>query len=197
MIGIKLLSLTMLNGFRAYNHLTHDLGHDSARLVGCFLNLLVAHLNRVVETAQVSDNRNTKGADAAVVSNDNLWYGTHTYGVATKDAIHLIFCRSLKGGTLNAHIDAILQANLLFACYLTSQLDERLVIGLVHIWEARTRREVLTTQWVLREKVDMVCDNHQVANFETRVHAAGGITYKEGFYAKFVHDAYREGYLFH
>ena len=197
MIRIELFLLGVLQFLRTYNHLTHNLSHDRLSLIGSLLYLLMRYLNGVVEATQVSDNRDTKGADAAVVSHDNLRYGTHTYGVAAQDAIHLIFCGSLEGGTLHTHIDAILQADLLLACNLAGQFDKRLVVGLVHIWEAGTSGEVLSAQWMLWEEIDMVSDHHQVTNLETWVHAASCIRDEEGLDAQLIHHTYREGYLLH
>jgi len=50
---------------------------------------------------------------------------------------------------------------------------------------------------MLREEVDMVGDNHQVANLKMRVHTASCIRNKQRLDAQFVHDADREGYLLH
>jgi hypothetical protein len=46
--GVELIGLHL---FRAHNHLAHQLGHDGLGLVGGFLHLLMAHLDRVVEAA--------------------------------------------------------------------------------------------------------------------------------------------------
>ena len=72
-----------------------------------------------------------------------------------------------------------------------------MVIGLVHIRETRTRGEVLATQRMLWEEVDMVGDNHQVTNLEGRIHTTGSIADEEGLDAQLVHNANGEGYLFH
>ncbi len=42
---------------------------------------------------------------------------------------------------------------------------------------------------MLGEEVDMVGDNHYVANLKFRIHAACRVAYKEGFYSEFVHNA--------
>ena len=89
------------------------------------------------------------------------------------------------------HADALLLGNLV--CL----LDESVVVSLVHIREARTGREVLAAQRVFREEVDVVGDNHQVADLELRVHAARSVAYEEGLYAQFVHHADRERNVLH
>ena len=43
----------------------------------------------------------------------------------------------------------------------------------------------------------MVGDNHKVANLEIRIHSTGGIAYKQGLYAQFIHHTNGEGDLFH
>jgi len=75
--------------------------------------------------------------------------------------------------------------------------DEVVVIGLVHIREAGTRGEVLTAQRVFREEVDMIGDDHQVADLELRVHAACRIRDIECRDAQLVHHAHGEGDILH
>ena len=47
------------------------------------------------------------------------------------------------------------------------------------------------------KEIDVICDNHQVANIELRVHATCSIRNKEGLDAQFVHHTYREGNFLH
>ena len=197
MVGIELLLLVVLQLLRAYNHLAHNLSHDRLSLVGSFLYLLVAHLDGLVEAAQVGDYRDTEGADAAMMGHDDLRNGTHTYGVATKDAVHLILRWGLEGRTLNAHIDTALQADFLLAGYLASQFDKSGIIGLMHVREAGTGGEVLSAQRMLGEEIDMVGNHHQVANLEAWVHASGSVRDEEGLDTQLVHHANGEGDLLH
>ena len=181
----------------ADDHFAHDFSHQRLSLVSCFLHFLVAYLNRTVEAAQVGNNADTKGADAAVVSYNNLGNGGHTNGVATQCAIHLIFCRSLERRTCGTHIDTVYQTDFLLFGNLCGQVDELVVVSLVHIREAWTCGEVLATQRMLGEEVDVVGDDHQVANLEGGVHATGSIRHEEGLDAQLVHDAYGERYFLH
>jgi hypothetical protein len=50
---------------------------------------------------------------------------------------------------------------------------------------------------MLGEEVDMVGNNHQVANLESRIHTTGSIRDEERLDAQFVHDAYGEGNFLH
>ena len=50
---------------------------------------------------------------------------------------------------------------------------------------------------MLWEEVDMVGDNHQVANLEGRVHAACSVRYEECLNAQLVHDTNSESDLLH
>ena len=111
--------------------------------------------------------------------------------------VHLIFCRCLEGGTLYADIDAVLHLDVFLLGNLVGQRHQRQIVGLVHIREARTCREVLSTKRMLREEVDVVGDNHQVADFEFWVHATGCVGNEEGLDAQLVHHAHREGHLLH
>ena len=132
-----------------------------------------------------------------MMSYNHFGYGGHSDGIATKDTIHLIFGWGLEGWALQTHIDTILQTDLLLTGNVKGHLDEQGIIGLMHIWETWTRGEVLATQWMLWEEVDMVGDDHQVTNLETGVHATCGITDEEGLDAQFVHDTYGESDLLH
>jgi len=197
MVSIVSLALGVLHLLGAYNHFAHNLCHDGLSLISSFLHLLMTYLDRVIETTQVCYNADAKGTDTTMVGYDDLWDGTHANGVATQDAIHLILGRRLEGWSLHTHINTILQTDLLFASYLTGQFDESWVVGFVHIGEARTRGEILATQRMLWEEVDMIGDNHQVANLETRIHATSGIADKERLDAQLVHHTNREGDLLH
>ena len=197
MVGIELFFLVAFYLFGAYNHFTHDFRHQRLGPVGSLLHLLVTDLDGHVEAAQVGDHADAEGAYAAVVGHDDLGHGGHADGVATQCAIHLIFGRCLEGGTLDAHVDTIDQADALLLGYLAGQFDELVVVGLVHVGEARAGGEVLAAQRVLREEVDVVGDDHQVANLEGGVHAAGGVADEERLDAQFVHHPDREGDFLH
>ena len=157
----------------------------------------MANLYRIVEAAKVGNDADAEGLDAAVVGYNHLRNGRHTYGVATQGTVHPIFCRCLERGTCRADIDAIDQTDILLLGNLGSQIDELVVVSFVHIWEAWSCGEVLATQRMLGEEVDMVGNNHQIANLEGRIHATGSIRDKECLDAQFVHDAYGEGHFLH
>ena len=91
----------------------------------------------------------------------------------------------------------MLQADLLLTGNIESHLDQQGIIGLMHIRETWSRGEVLTTQRMLWEEVDMIGDNHQVANLEAGVHATSGVADEEHLDTQFVHHTYREGHFLH
>ena len=197
MISIKLILNVTLHLFRAYYHLSHDRCHQGLGLVGSLLHLLMADLYRIVKAPEVGDDGNAKGADAAVVSYDDLRNGGHTHGITAKQMVHLIFCRCLEGGTLYTDIDAVLHLDVILLGNLVGQCHQRHVIGLMHIREPWTGGEVLAAERVLWEEVDMVGDDHQVADAECGVHATSGITDEECLDAQFVHHTDRECHFFH
>ena len=157
----------------------------------------MAYLNWYVEATEVGDDADAEYLDAAMASHDNLWHSAHTYSVATEDAIHAILGRSLEGRTLYTYIYTMLDIDTLLLGNLIGEIAELLVVCLVHVWEARTGREVLATQWMLWEEIDMVVDDHQVANLEIRVHTARSVAYEEGLDAQLIHYSFREGNLLH
>ena len=132
-----------------------------------------------------------------MAGHDHLRNGAHTNSVTTQGTIHTILCWSLEGRTLNAYIYTMLNRNTLLLGNFVGKITELLVVCLVHIREARTSREVLATQWMLWEEVDVVVDNHQVADLELRVHTSRCIAYEESLDAQFEHHALWESYFLH
>ena len=91
----------------------------------------------------------------------------------------------------------MLDADVLLLGNLVGKITQLLVVSLVHVRESGTGREVLAPQRMLWEEVDVVIDNHQVADFEVRIHTSRCIAYEEGLDAQFMHHALREGNLLH
>ena len=123
--------------------------------------------------------------------------GAHAYGVASKDTVKLVFGWGLEGRTTDADIYALDNADILFCGYGLGLIDELAVVGLAHIREAWAVINILATERMLGEVVDVVGDDHEVANLEIRVHAAGSVGYEEGLDAQLAHDSDGEGYLLH
>ena len=157
----------------------------------------MAYFHRYVETAKVGDDGDAEGLDAAMVGDDDFGHGTHTNGVTTQQAVHLVFGRSFERGSLNAHIYAVLHLDAFLASYLVSQCDELVVVGLVHVGEAGAGGEILAAEGMLGEEIDVVGDDHDVADFEFGVHASGSIADEERLDAQFVHHADGEGHVLH
>ena len=166
-VTLSFLLVTLSN-----DHFAHDLRHLGFRAVGGLLHFLMADLHRWLKAAQVGDDAHAKDLDAAVTRHDHLRNGRHAYRVTTQEMVHPILGRRLKGRTLHADVDTVLQGDALLLSDTVSESDQLMVVGLVHIGETRTCREVLTTQGMLRKEIDMVGDDHHVADVELRVHAA-------------------------
>ena len=71
------------------------------------------------------------------------------------------------------------------------------VVGLAHIGEAGAGGEVLAAQRVFGEEIDVIGDEHHVADAHFGSKAARSVGNKEGFDAQFVHDANGESHLLH
>ena len=67
----------------------------------------------------------------------------------------------------------------------------------MHVWETRSCRIVLSAERMFREEIDMVSDNHQVADSELRVHTTSRIGYEKCLDAQLIHHTDREGDLLH
>ena len=197
MICIKELFCGALHFLRSYYHLSHDRCHQRLSLIGGLLHFLVTHLYRIVEATEVGDDGDTKGTDATVVSHNHLRNGRHAHSIATQQMVHLIFCRRLEGRSLYADINAVLHLDTLLCGNPVGQSYQCQIVGLVHIREPRTGGEVLATQRMLGEEVDMVGDDHQVADAECGVHTASGVADEKRLDAQFVHHTDRECHLLH
>ena len=197
MISISSWSLLKIQLLASANHFSHNLSHLRLSSIGSNLYLLMAYLYRNVEAAEVGDDADAEYLDAAMACHDHLRNGAHTYGVTTQCTIHTVLCRSLEGRTLNAYIYTMLNRNTLLLGNFVGKITELLIVCLVHIREARTSREVLATQRMFWEEIDVVVDNHQITDLELRVHTARGIAYKEGLDAQLEHHALWEGYFLH
>ena len=88
-------------------------------------------------------------------------------------------------------------ANAFFLCYLVSHGHQFLIVRLVHVGKTRPGREVLPAQWMFREEINVVRNDHKVANFELRIHSACSITHEECLDAQLVHNPHRERHFFH
>lgn len=157
----------------------------------------MAHLYWGVESSQVRDDTHAKYLDATMPCHDDLRNGGHADGISAYGAKHTVFCRRLKGRSLNANIYTVLEFEILFLGQLISQGDEFAVVGLVHVGETGTCWEVRAMQWMLGEEIDMVCNDHQVTDAELRVHSSGCVADEKCFDAQFVHHALWKGNLFH
>ena len=196
-VCVKLLGFAVLNAFIADNHLAHDGCHQRLGFVGSLLHLFMAYLDGHVEAAEVGNDADAEGADAAMMSHDYFGNSAHADGVATEAAIHLIFGRSLEGGTLNAYIYAVVDTDVFVTGNVGCQLYQIAAVGLVHVGESGTGGEVLSAQRMLGEEVDVVGDYHQVANLKAGVHTSCGIADEECFYAELIHHPDRECNFFH
>ena len=157
----------------------------------------MTYLHRVVKATEVGNHRDTEGLDATMMGHNHLRDCRHTDGIASEDTVHLVFGRCLEGRTLNAHIDTVLHLDAFLTGNLVGLVDQLQVVGLMHIRETGTCGEVLTTQRMLWEEVNVVGDDHQVANLKFWIHTTGSVGYEEGLDAQFVHHSDREGDLLH
>ena len=157
----------------------------------------MADLNGDIEAAKVGDDGDAKGLDATLVGDNHLRYGAHANSVTAQQTVHAVLCRCLEGRSLYTDIDSIRHADVFLLGNLRGFFYQFVVVGLMHIRKAGTSGEVLAAQRMLREEVDVVGNDHQVANLECRVHATGSIRHEERLDAQFVHDTYREGHFLH
>lgn len=181
----------------ATNHLAHDFCHQRLSLVGCLLHFLVTYLHRSVLKSEVGDDAYAECAYSAVVCHNHLRHCTHADGIGSETMIHLVFGWCLESRTLYSDIYAMHNPYSLFLGNLVCLGNQTEVVGLVHIRETWTCGEILSTQRMLGEEVDVVGDDHEVANLELGIHTARGIADEECLDAKLVHHSDGERNLLH
>ncbi len=152
----------------------------------------MAYFHGCVESSEVGHDGYAEGLDAAMVGHDDFGHGAHAHGVASHEPVHAVFGGGLEGGALHAEIYAVLEVDAFLACYLVGELDEAVVVRFVHVGESWACGQVLASQGVLWEAVDVVGDDHEVADVEVGVHASGSVADEESLDAQLVHHAYGE-----
>ena len=75
--------------------------------------------------------------------------------------------------------------------------EQPAVVSLAHVGEAGPDGQVLAAKGVLGQQIDVVRDQHQVADAKLRVRAARGVAHEERVDAQGVHDADGESDLAH
>ena len=109
-------------------------------------------------------------------SNDYLRNCAHSDSVAANGFKIAVLCWSFECRTLCAYIYTLLHLDAVFLCNIESISNEAFRIWFAHIREARAELVIiLSAQRMLREEVDVVCDDHNVADLEIGIHAACGI----------------------
>ena len=127
----------------------------------------------------------------------HLGHGAHAHRVGSHRMVGAVFGRSLIAWSLHTYVGAVYQSYALLRCYAVGCGNQLMVVRLVHIGEARSCRDVLSPQRVLREEIYVVGDDHQVAYAEILVCSACGVTYEESPDAQLIHHAYGECHLLH
>ena len=124
---------------------------------------------------EVGNHGDTEHFDATMIGNNHFRHCRHTYCICTENMEQFIFGRCLKRRALRTDIYAVLHLNSFFCCNSIRLTDQLFVIRLTHIRETRAIRNVLATQRMFREVIDMIRNNHQVADFKIRIRTTAGI----------------------
>lgn len=181
----------------AIDHLLHDGSHAGLSFVGSLLDILVGYLHNLAVHAQISNDADAKATNAAMACDDNLWDCAHADSVSSKAGKHAIFTWSFIRGTLCAQIHSVLDFDALLGSNLVGKFNEVCVVGFAHVRKTGAWRDVGTVERILWHEVDVVCDDHQVADAETGISATGSVADEKSLDAQLVHDADGKGHLFH
>ncbi len=157
--------------------------------MGCFFNSAF--------NAHVGDHAYGEAGQAHLARGYHFWNGAHANGITTDYTHILVFRRSFQrwaGQTdigANAHVDVVRFRDALRAC------DHGMVVRLAHVRETRPEFfNVSTDQWV-REKADVVVQDHQVARLEARINTAAGVAHEKAFDTDQFHHPHGQDHLWH
>ena len=128
---------------------------------------------------------------------DHLRHGGHAGRIAADILEIAVFGLRLERRPRAAHIHAVLELDILLLGDGGRLGDQLLVVAVVHIRKAGTEFGDVGADQRIGHQVDMVGDDHQVADAERGVDAARSVRYKEVFDAELPHDAHRERHLLH
>ena len=133
-----------------------------------------------------------------MMSHNSLRHRGHAHSITSDVAEIYILRRSLKGRALRAYIHTFHHADVVLLGYFLGAFDQRMGVHLMHIRETRTPLFfVVAAQRMLGEHVDVVVDDHQLANLEIGVHATGRVAQEQRLDAQLVHHADGVGYGLH
>ena len=88
-------------------------------------------------------------------------------------------------------------AQLFLLGYFAGEVEQLVVVSLAHVGETRARGEVLATKRMFGEEIDVIGDEHHVADAHFGREATRCVGDKERFNPQFIHDTDGEGYLLH
>ena len=91
------------------------------------------------------------------------------HGIAPQAMVHLILGRRFIGRALGGKVHTLHRANALFLGNAARHVKQFVVVDFVHVGETRSCREVWPMQRVLGHKVDVVGDEHDVADIESEL----------------------------
>ena len=115
-----------------------------------------------------------------MTGNDNFGYSGHTYRIATDNTEIFIFGRSLESRSRSAYIYAVHEPYVFFCGNSVGQFDVLLVVWFRHCRKTRAKfLVVFASERIFGEQVDMIGNNHNVANLEFLVHASCSVAYEQ------------------
>ena len=132
-----------------------------------------------------------------MTGDDDFGDGAHADGVATEATVGGVFGGSLVGGAGEADVDAFPEGDALLEGDLFGGADEVAIVGAGHVGEAWAEAFVVGADERVGHHVDMIADDHQIADVEGVVNATGGVGDEQAADTEEGHDTDREGDLIH
>ena len=179
------------------NEFAHEERHLWLCGVGSGSDFFVRYFDDFAEAAEVGDDADAEDAHSLMDGDDDFGHGAHANGIGSEQMEHAVLGRSFESGALGGNVDAVTEGDAMGGCDVVDGADEFLIVGFVHAGKARTGGDVLATQGIFGHHVDVVGDDHEVADGEGGVHASCCVGDEEIADAEFVHDADGEGDFLH
>ena len=167
-----------------FSELLYELFHDERHFglcCGCgFLYFFVGCFLDDAFYSEVCDDGYGEYFDASVPCDDDFGYGGHAYGVASDGVEVFVLGGCLECGPLCAYIYSLLYFDVVVGGYFKGFVDEPFGVGFAHVGEAYSEFfEVLASEGVFGEQVDVVAYDHEVSYGEGGVHASCCVGYEQ------------------
>ena len=167
-------------------------------MLGSGNNILYPRGSRIIWKIHVGNDRKPKDGHAGVDRCNHLGYGGEPHRIDAYDFEKLNLSSGFKRGTGESSVNAFSDLNTIFKGSVFSKPHQMRVVHLRHVWKPRAPLiDVRSDKGIVAGKIDVVRDNHNIADIKPRIDSASSIGQYEGLDSQQLHDSHRESDFLH